>query len=295
MGFDLGGMIFGSDQKTRQASLLSKDQQKLLKDLSTTIREGLGTGATPSAYAPYATSDMYSQAMSGAGSLVGQGTGTIMQALQRQASGTPKYTFDAGAISKEWKETYATPLMATWRDEIAPMVKESYNVPGMFSSSLTGRGMSDAANSFYSESVAPSLFTALQTGRQQAFQSGEAAASRQLAGAQALGQAPTMAYSGALGLGQMELAENSRMLAALRGEEQRMMSEYNPWLQSAMQTSMTGTMENIVTPGQQGILPQAVGAGLGAYFGSFGGGATSGATAGGTAYNPSMGPMSMMG
>jgi hypothetical protein len=58
----------------------------------------------------------------------------------------------------------------------------------------------------------------------------------------------------------MDLAEQSRVLSLLRGEESRLMPEFNPYLQAAMGAAMTPTRENVVYQGQEGMLGQALGA-----------------------------------
>lgn len=252
---DLGEFFFGSDTETKSKSLLSPEQQELLSRVSKMLSSGLSRGATPSKYPSYTqTPDLLTQSFEQAGSLFGTGQSTIIKALTEQAAGVPAYAFDPGRSAGLWNENFARPLMTSWRENVAPVVAESYNVPGMARSTLTSRGVSDASNRYFTESVQPSLWSAYQTGMNQEFQSLENAAGRRLAGATALGQLPAIASSGAMQVGQAQLTENERILAALRGEEFRLMPEYNPYMQSALGLSTTPTMENIVYQGEEGLL-----------------------------------------
>lgn len=270
----IGGLgIFGSGSKAESMSVLSPEQREMLQTIfSQHLGPGLEAGATPSQYPAYTpTAPLLEQAFSQAGSLAGYGQGTIIDALTKQASGIPAYSFDPAATTKRFEETFASPMMASWRENVMPVVQESYNVPGMAHSTLAGRGVSDAANRFYGESVAPRLFDSLQADWTMGIQSGEAAAGRQLSGALALGQLPALAGSGAAQMGTLQQQEQDRILAALRGEEMRMMPEYSPWLQMALQGATAQTMETVGFEGQQGILGQglglASGLGIGRLFG----------------------------
>jgi hypothetical protein len=157
--------LLGTETETKSLSTLSPEQQELLRDVSGFLQRGLGMGATPSAYAPYAQSDLYTQALRGAGGLAGTGTGTILGALQRQAAGTPAYQPSPAQTISDWRQNYASPLMATFRSEVAPLVRESYNIPGMRHSTLAARGVSDAASRFYGSQVGPTLFSAQEADR----------------------------------------------------------------------------------------------------------------------------------
>lgn len=252
---NIGSFLFGSESKVESKSTLSPEQQELLSKVSKLISTNLGSGASTSKYPAYtATPSLMSQAFSDAGSLFGTGQQTIIDALTKQAAGVPSYTFDPGKTATLWNQDFATPMMNSWSANVAPVVAESYNVPGMARSTLTARGVTDAANRYFAESVQPSLWNAYQTGMNQEFQAGESAANRQVAGAAALGQLPSILYGGYLSIGGAELTENERILAALRGEESRMFAENNPWLQSALGLSTASTVENVGFQGEQGNL-----------------------------------------
>ena len=51
-------------------------------------------------------------------------------ALLDDVAGTPAFVFEPGKTVKRWADTYATPAMQIWKSEIAPMVREGFNMPG---------------------------------------------------------------------------------------------------------------------------------------------------------------------
>ena len=253
--------IFGSDSEVESRSVLDPAQRQLLGQTSQYLQSGLGLGATAATNPLYTqTPDYYQSALQQFGQGGLQGTGTVLNALQQQAGGVPAYKFDPGQITQQWNQNFAQPMMSAYRQYVQPLVQEQFNLPGLSGSAIAGRGVSNAANQFFGQSVQPQLYNALLTGQQQAFQSGEAAAGRQLAGASALGQLPLQA-------GQAQLSDQERILAALRGDEQRLRPEANPYLQAALGLSTGQTRENIAFQGQEGMLSSALGAGVGALGG----------------------------
>jgi hypothetical protein len=256
--------VFGSSSKVKSKSVLSADQQKLLKDVVSYLQGGLSSGATASQYEAYTgTPSLLQGAFGLAEQTLGTGMGTIVDALMKQASGAPAYSFDPSATTKRFESTYVTPMMSSYKANVVPLLKEAFNLPGMAHSSLMSKGVTSGINQFYEQSIAPRLFEALQTDWTMGIQSAENAATRQLQGATALGALPVMVSSGALQIGQAQLAENERILAALRGEEARMMPEYNPYLQPSMQTALQQTVENIGLQGSSGMLGNLLQAGIG--------------------------------
>lgn len=239
--------VFGSKSTVKSRSTLSKDQQKVLKQLSELVQKGLSTGATGSGLPSYV------ETPSILGSLFGTGEDSLVSALTRQATGQPAYTPDYGGVVSRFDKTYAQPMMSSWRENVLPMVREAFNIPGMAASSLASRGVTDAANRFYGESVAPRLFEAMQGEWGAGVSSLENAAGRQAAGAQSL-----------MSLGQLQLSDLSRILAAQRGEEARMFPENNPWLSLAASVAMTPTIQNIGMQGSQGMFGQLLSGALGA-------------------------------
>lgn len=123
--------------------------------------------------------------------------GTMSEAAIRDLiSGKPAYTFDPLRTTTQWQETYAGPVMETWKETVLPAVREGFNIPGVAYSRARGREVGRAAGEFYGQYVAPSLFTALQTGEQMGFQSAEAAEARRMP---ALGL-PVQRFAGAAGV-----------------------------------------------------------------------------------------------
>ena len=99
-------------------------------------------------------------------------------AIQDLISGKPAFTFDPSATTKMWEETFATPVMQSFRENVLPSVRESFNLPGVTYSRAGAKGVSDATSNFYGQYIAPTLFNALQTGEQRGFESAEQAAAR---------------------------------------------------------------------------------------------------------------------
>lgn len=71
----------------------------------------------------------------------------------------------AADITRDWTSNFATPVMQMWQREIAPMINEGYNLPGAFYSMSRSKGLSREAGNFFSGSVMPTLFTALENMR----------------------------------------------------------------------------------------------------------------------------------
>jgi hypothetical protein len=277
MGF-LSGItdtLFGSEAETERQSMLSPEQQKLLTQTSKFLQEGLGMGATATQQPLYTDApDYYSQSLQALGLGGAAGTSTVLDALKQQAGGVGAYQFDPGQVTKQWNETFAQPVMSAYRQYVSPLVEEKWNIPGLSGSAIAARGVTNAAQQYFGQQIQPTLYRDLQTAQQRAFQSQEAAAGRQLAGASALGQLPISA-------GQTQLSDQERILAALRGDESRMMMENNPYLQAALGLSTAGTYENIVHQGQEGMFGPLLGmAGAGAAGGLLEGGGLSGALSG---------------
>lgn len=265
--------IFGSDSKVESTSTLSPDQQKLLSNIiNNNLTPGLKSGASLSNYSAFAeTPALLKSAFDTAGGLFGVGQSAIIDALTRQTAAQPAYTFNPGATTRRFEQTFAQPLMASWRENVLPVVRESFNIPGLAHSSVTARGVSDSANRFYGESIAPQLFNALQTDYGYGVQSLENAAGRQLGAATTLAQLPSLATQSAVQLGSLELQNQERILAALRGEESRLFAENNPFLNMGLQAALSSTQETVATQGQQGILGQVAGtAALGGINKAFG-------------------------
>ncbi len=130
------------------------------------------TAGTPELYT--SAYDDYERALAG-------DLGTLTDATIRQLiSGEPAYTFEPEDVTERWRETYAGPVMETWKDVVLPGIKEGFNIPGVAYSRARGRGVGRASGEFYGQYVAPTLFTALQTGEEMGFRSAELAAGRQM-------------------------------------------------------------------------------------------------------------------
>lgn len=199
--------------------------------------------------------DQYSQ---------GQYNDLSSSAINDLISGKPAYQFDAGETTKRWKDTYAEPVMNAWKEQVMPGIKESMNMPGSLYSRGTSDYMGQQANDFYGSQVAPTLFSALQTGEQMGFQSGENANAMR---------------AGALNLPYQQFAQGASAAGMLQSQEQsELTAAYQEYLRTDpfRYAQLLGGMA--VSPTQDTIVDQGGGGILG--------GAMSGAMIGGSVGGP---------
>ena len=126
----------------RQASVLSKTQQELEKTISGYLSEYIGKGAEAYPGQLPGTADvpgLFTQAYERYASQFG-GEG-ISTAISDLIAGKPAYTFDPRETIKTWEETYASPIMETWKSTVMPALEEQYNIPGAFYSTRKGMGI----------------------------------------------------------------------------------------------------------------------------------------------------------
>ena len=95
------------------------------------------------------------------------------QVMRDLISGKPAYEFDPAATTARWQETYANPIMDTWRETIAPTLRESMNLPGTYYGRNTSDYLSQQAGEFYGGRVAPTLYNTLMAGEALGAQSAE--------------------------------------------------------------------------------------------------------------------------
>jgi hypothetical protein len=65
-------------------------------------------------------------------------------------------------VTKEWRRSFATPVMKAYRETVVPMLGEEFNLPGAFYSTDRFKGVQKKVGEFYSGAVAPTLFEALE-------------------------------------------------------------------------------------------------------------------------------------
>lgn len=251
----LSEIIGGKDASTKQYSTLDPNQQKVAGQLGTQISQGLSTGATPySGQLVASMPSMFSEAYKSLSNSMGQYNDLMKQSLVGQAAGTPAYSFDSGKASETWNKTYAIPVMQTWRETVLPLISESYNaLPGMAYSAARGKGIEGAANQYYTENVAPSLYNWLQTGEQMGFQSAENAAARQLSAVSQLGSFDYNQFLNAAGASSMVQSAEQQELTAKYNEFLRTTAEGNPWLSQAMSYIGTPTTATVYSPETTGM------------------------------------------
>lgn len=240
MGFDPFGW-FESDIQSEALPSTSKSQQALEKAISEWLIPLIGKKAPT--YPGQLVAD-FPQIFEGAfqdyEAAFGGELGDLSQATIRDLiSGKPAYTFDPTATATRWKETYASPVMAAWRENVLPGIEEGFNLPGVLYSRDRGRGVAKEASKFYGQYVAPSLYQSLQTGEAMGFQSGEAAAGRQTS---ALGL-PFQQTSQAMSLAGLIQQANQMPLSAAYQEYLRTIAE--PGFAATLGTGLatTGTVD----------------------------------------------------
>lgn len=210
----------GGDTKATAYPRVLPSQEELIKEVSAFLQKYIGKGAAPYpgqlvAEPPGLFNQAYEQYEKAfAGDLGALSNATIRDLI----GGKPAYSFDPEETTSRWQETYAGPVMEMWNQTVLPSIKEGFNIPGVAYSRARGRETGRAASEFYGQYVAPSLFTALQTGEQMGFQSAEAAAGRQPA---------------ALGLPGQQFTQAAGVAGTLQAQLQRgYTADYQEWLRT---------------------------------------------------------------
>jgi len=72
---------------------------------------------------------------------------------------------DIGDVTRDWSTMFAAPAMQMWEKNVAPFLKEAYNLPGSFYARSTGKGIARAAGDYFAGSIQPTLFNALEAFR----------------------------------------------------------------------------------------------------------------------------------
>ncbi len=222
----------------------SASQQALEKAISEYLQKNVGKGAAPyggdlTAPVPEEFGAAYEQFMGG------MGRTDIASATRDLIAGVPAYAYKPGVTAKTWRETYAAPIMESWRATVLPMLEEQYNIPGGFYSTEKGKGVARAASEFYSGQVAPSLWQAQQADVQRGFESGEAAAGRR----QAATAMPFEQFTRYATAAQMKQAQLQTPLTAAYQEYLRTRAEPGWAVSAGMGQSTAQTQENIAFQG----------------------------------------------
>ncbi len=208
---------------------------------------------------------LFGQAFEQISGRLGESTDVATRALTKQAQGMPAFAFDEGATSRRFQESFATPLIETYKRDVLPLVEEQFaGIPGGFMSRDRARGVTDELNRFISQAIEPRLFEAYQADIQRGFQSGEAAAARVPGAVGQLVGLPGQEFGTFAGAaGAFQQAQQLPLTAAL--------GEYRNLLSSALGFAGTPTMDTVVSQGTQGTLgPMLLAlAGVGAQPGGF--------------------------
>ncbi len=192
----------------------------------------------------------------------GEFSDEITRATEDLIAGRPAYEFDPKRRISEWEDIYATPVMQAYQNIVLPMVRESFNIPGVAYSRDIAKGTRKAAGDFYGQFVAPKLFESLQAGEQMGFQSGELAAGRR---ADAL-DIPYKQFAGVAGATDAYMDIYGRDLAAAYAEYARVQGLDVGILGTAGQLATTPTLQYIASSKKKSGVGSALGlaAGIGA-------------------------------
>ncbi len=191
------------------------------------------------------------------------GNAASTNAINDLISGKPAFEFDEQSATDRWRRTFADPVMQAWRETVAPVLKESLNLPGSLFSRGTGQFLAQQGSQFFGSQVAPTLFNTLSNLQQSGIQSRELAAARQPA---ALGL-PFQQFSQAAGVAGAQQAQLQAPLTAAYQEFQR--TDPFRYAQLLGGIASTPTQENIIEPGTDYLA--ALLGGAGAAAGAFAG------------------------
>ncbi len=252
----------GEDGKVESKSTISGEQRDAINVVLEWAQGAFGGRAAGEAFPGQLTADtpdLFNQAYEQFASQPYEGQ--INQATSDLIEGRPAYEFDPVSTINRWRDTFAEPVMQAWRETVAPVIKESLNLPG----TLYGRGTSDylsqRGSDFFSANVAPTLYNSLQTGEALGAQSLENAFARR-------GAATALPYQ--------QTAERFGVSSAIQGQEQssldRIYQEYirnDPFRygQLIQGIGTAPTIENVAFQGQQDPWAGIAASAAGGYFG----------------------------
>ncbi len=250
MGFlsDIG--LLSTPSKTKSVSTLNRGQRDISKQLANLFGGFLEGGLTSpfegQLTAPFP--DLFGQAFEQIAGRLGQSTDIATQALTQQAQGIPAFAFDERGTARRFRESFATPLIETYRRDVLPLVEEQFaGIPGGFYSRDRARGVTNELNRFVSQTIQPRLFEAFQADEQRAFQSAEVAAARVPGAVSQLVGLPGQEFGTfATAASAFQQAQQLPLTAAL--------GEYRNLLSSALGFAGTPTVDTAAFQGQQGML-----------------------------------------
>jgi len=257
--------LFGSKQKVKPVSTLSAEQREIEKQVGPLIGQVLQRGATPLRGELFAEMDpLFNQAFAQLSRDALSAFGTTSDVLRTVATGGAEALVPFSQTARAFEESFATPMMETWRRTVLPVVESAFSaVPGGFFSTQRARDVEESANRFFSENIMPRYYDA--------YQAALGRAPLQVSAAQALGEVPFARFERIAGATDVERALRQAAITADQQEQLRLMAERNPGFALAMQYMGIPTMENVVTPAQQGqLFPMLAGGAGGAIAGGAG-------------------------
>lgn len=281
MGF-FSDLFGGKESEVYSVSTLSASQQDIERRLGGFLKGRIGAGATPLTQPLVAEMpELFTQAYEALAGRMGEFGAERRAALMQDISGAPAWG-GAGDWQREFKKEFAIPVMETWKETIAPWLREEFAaVPGGFYSAARGRGMEEAAGRFYGGYVQPKYWESWQGELGRQFASREAAAARRPAAvAQMTGLAAMEAEPYMMAAERM-WQTLQRPIEARKAEELRLAPEADPYVRLGLQYMGIPTMETIAEQGTEGAgTGMLAGAGAGALMGSYGMLGTAGAGGG---------------
>ncbi len=263
------GCFSGGGGDIESASTVSPAQQSLIDSASIFLEQNVGVGGQQ--YPGQLTPNIPDEFYSAYNQYFTQQSGNIgdlsQTAIQDLIAGKPAYSFDPQQTINQWQETYAGPVLENYMKNIAPQIKEGFNLPGVAYSTTQADGVADAYGDFYGQYVAPTLYNSLQQGQQNEFQS--------------LSQAKSL-QPGALGLPGQQFAQTAGVVGVGMSLEQTQLSaQYNEWLRTLAEPGWAvnaaqgiggiQTLENIYATQPPGLGYSIAVAAAGGFAGGYGG------------------------
>jgi hypothetical protein len=254
----------GSDPSVESASNISKEQQAMMNQIFDWISPVLNQRAAGQQFQGQLVADTPAQFGQAATEFEGFSS-EVSDAISTQLSGEGAYTFDAAQAAKRWEESFAAPVMETFRNTVLPGLKEELNAPGGLYSRGANQFLGKQTTDFFGQNVVPTFYQDYQQGLGREFQSGENARAAQFQAT----QLPFQQFSGRAAVSD---ALQGKSQANLEAELFRW-QQGDPFKYAQLGAGLSGTqtVENIGFQGQDSPWAGVAGAALGgAAGGAFG-------------------------
>lgn len=236
----------GTDIK--QKSTLDPAQQKLLRETSAVLSQGLKDGATALPFDSFAEApDLFTQAFeSFAQSFEEGGTQDFVRSqLENIAQGLSGFEADTQGVVSDFQTQILSPVTRTLRETLGVDIQNLANQPGRLFASDVPTQVAEGISQQIGLTTAPLLAQSLEAERNRAFQSQQLATQQQLPAIAALQGLDITQTQQAFGVATAEQAQRQAGLSSRANEFLRLAPENNPYLKLALGFSTASTMENI--------------------------------------------------